>query len=768
MTNAPPQGMAVQEELSRDLNLFHITMMGLGMMIGAGVFVGIGLCMGSVGPGGLIVTFALNGLIALFSAMSFAELASAIPRAGGAYNFARIGFGRSASFIAGWMEWLAASAAGGFYAIVLSQYTLAFFYGLGWMDWVPVNQLIAQRIFGVGAALLFVYINFRGSSETGKIGALFTVGQMLFVVGIAITGIVVFFFDPGRIENFEPFLGDASWLNLLGSMGIIYVAFEGFEVIAQAGDETINPKKNIPKAILYSVFFVTVTYVAVAFATIVAIRPDAEILGGQSVWSWISSQGQDGAEGFGAAVNQLMPGWGKLLVTLAVIFSATSALNATIYSATRTSFALGRDRMLPAWFAKIHKTRKTPYIALLATAGLVVAVALTLNPKDGAATASIMFLMLFFVVNLCVIRIRRRMGDELEYGYLMPLFPLFPILAIILQALLAGGIFHESITAWIIAGVWIPLGALIYYFYSRKRAVTTEDEIHVFHEERVEPATPGQYRVMVAVANPHSALQLVQTTYRICGAKDANVELVHMVPVPSQVPLHDAEKYMFGGREAILETMLRLGPLYPISSTLRYCRNAARGIVSAVAEKRANLLILGWHGRHRAGRKQFTLGSTVDPILERSPCDVVMLKNCGGNPKFKRVLVPISGGPNSALALEIASILADPDGGQVTAFTCVTRDRSFDLTEFVDLHAEKRGLDREKIQCKTISAENVEKAILAASKEFDLLVIGTTLKGRLRQMTHVPVPESIARQCEIPLAMVRASAGLRGWLRRYI
>ena len=85
-----------------------------------------------------------------------------------------------------------------------------------------------------------------------------------------------------------------------------------------------------------------------------------------------------------------------------------------------------------------------------------------------------------------------------------------------------------------------------------------------------------------------------------------------------------------------------------------------------------------------------------------------------------------------------------------------------------DYHAEKRGLDREKIQCKTISAENVEKAILAASKEFDLLVIGTTLKGRLRQMTHVPVPESIARQCEIPLAMVRASAGLRGWLRRYI
>lgn len=94
----------IHSELSRDLTLFHITMMGLGMMIGAGVFVGIGLCMGTVGPGGLLVTFALNGLIAFFSAMSFAELASAIPRAGGAYNFARAAFGRPASFIAGWME----------------------------------------------------------------------------------------------------------------------------------------------------------------------------------------------------------------------------------------------------------------------------------------------------------------------------------------------------------------------------------------------------------------------------------------------------------------------------------------------------------------------------------------------------------------------------------------------------------------------------------------------------------------------------------------
>lgn len=106
MTNPQPpeRSTTPSGELSRELTLFHITMMGLGMMIGAGVFLGIGNAILYAGPGGVILTFALNGLIAIFTAMSYAELSSAIPRAGGAYNFARLAFGRQSSFIAGWME----------------------------------------------------------------------------------------------------------------------------------------------------------------------------------------------------------------------------------------------------------------------------------------------------------------------------------------------------------------------------------------------------------------------------------------------------------------------------------------------------------------------------------------------------------------------------------------------------------------------------------------------------------------------------------------
>ena len=274
MAGKPPQ---VTSELSRELNLFHITMMGLGMMIGAGVFIGIGLATKKAGPGGVILTFALNGALAVLTAMSYAELSSAVPRAGGAYNFARIGFGRGTSFVAGWMEWFASSVAGSVYTLAFSIYTLRFFDKMGWLSWLPGHVPGAEqpytelhiKILAVAVALVFLYVNYRGASETGKVGALFTAGQTLFLVLIGVLGVIAVVRDPSRLANFDPFLPNG-WSVLFVTMGITYVAFEGFEVIAQAGDEAINPRKNLPKAMLYSVCIVTVTYVAVAFAAVVA------------------------------------------------------------------------------------------------------------------------------------------------------------------------------------------------------------------------------------------------------------------------------------------------------------------------------------------------------------------------------------------------------------------------------------------------------------------------------------------------------------------
>jgi amino acid transporter len=488
-------------------------MMGLGMMIGAGVFLGIGSCIGIVGPGGLLLTFTLNGVVALFTAMSYAELSSAIPRAGGAYNFARIAYGRQASFIAGWMEWFASSVAGAMYAVTFALYTTRFVLET-WLqlDIMESSFGLIVKVVAVVVALVFLYVNYRGASETGKIGAIVTVGQTLFMLIIGVIGLFIVIFHPERLANFHDFM-PKGWWSLAIAMGVIYVAFEGYEVIAQAGDEVINPKKNLPKAMLISVLVVTVTYVLVTIASVVAVKagPDLVINGKQlAPWEWIASFNE---EGFRAAIGKMMP-YANALLTLAVIFSSTSALNATIYSGTRASFALGRDRMLPASFALLSAKAKTPWFALIVTGVIVIFMATILPTMQVAASASLTFLILFLLVNICVIKIRYSMQDELTYGYLMPLFPLFPILAIICQLIMMFFMHEFSIPAIVTAGIWLVTGFAVYQLYSKYHAISTSDEIHIFEEKGVQKDT-GKFKVMLAIANPKTALMLIKNTYKI-------------------------------------------------------------------------------------------------------------------------------------------------------------------------------------------------------------------------------------------------------------
>ncbi|MHC4289432.1 MAG: amino acid permease [Planctomycetota bacterium] len=764
-------------ELSRELSLFHVTMMGLGMMIGAGVFLGMGVSIGKAGPGGVVLTFALNGLLAMLTAMSFAELSSAIPRAGGAYNFARIGFGRGTSFLAGWMEWFASSVAGSMYALTFAIYTVRFAGDLGWLNGLyklfnvtagseqalPVEANIV-KVVAVITAFTFIYINFRGSSETGKIGAIITMGQTIFVVTIGVVGVITVIKDPSRLENFRPFMPEG-WSKLLVTMGFTYVAFEGYEVIAQAGDEAIDPRRNLPKAMIYSVCIVTVIYILVAFATVVSVKSGTQGVEGPA-WKFVGSFGE---EGFGEAVARMIAykNIGNIILTLAVIFSSTSALNATVYSATRASYALGRDSMLPKFFSLIHKKTNTPYGALIATGGIVFVVMTLLPTEQVVYSASIMFLFLFFMVNVCVIKIRRSMADELTYGFLMPLFPLFPILAIIGQIVLAFFFGHSSPLAWKIASVWIVAGIIIYWSYARSRATITEDEILVLEEQKHhEEPLAGKYPIMVAVANPANANQLIQSTYRLCGAKDAHLELIHMVQVPDQVSLHDADKHIHTGKEGLYEVMLSLSLHFPISTTIRYCRNVARGIVSAIRQKRTKMLVLGWHGATH--HTIFNLGSKIDPIIEQAPCNVVVLKDCGGNKVFKNALVPIAGGPNGALALEIASILTAPDEGTVTAFSVDTGRGAVDFDQFIGVNAKKFDIPRDALKTKTVKAQSAVKAILAEAKNYDLVVLGTSEKSLLAQMGRMSLPEKIACRSPKPVVMVKSDVGVRSWIRRWI
>ena len=409
-------------ELTRDLGFWDVTLIGVGAMIGAGIFVLVGSAAGRAGPA-LILAFVLNGIVALLTALVYAELGSAMPSAGGSYVFIRQALPGTFSFLAGWMSWFAHAVAGSLYALGFGSFLVEIL-RVGGFDITTVGMLaslphhVPAVGFGVLIALLFFYINFRGASETGAAGAFITVGKVLVIFLFVAGGFWVLMQNPERLATFQPFAPNGLGGVFL-AMGITYVAFEGFEVIVQAGEEVKDPKRTVPKAVITAMCIVIPTYVLVSIALLGAIDPPP---GEGLVWEWLGTVKE---LGLARAASQVMP-YGNVVILLGGLLSTMSALNATTFSATRVSFAMGRDRLLPTFFAGIHPENRTPHLALAATGGLILFMLVALPLESVAASASLMFLLLFLMVNVSSLFIRKRYGDKMAYGYLTPSSPRFP------------------------------------------------------------------------------------------------------------------------------------------------------------------------------------------------------------------------------------------------------------------------------------------------------------------------------------------------------
>ena len=740
--------------LARDLTLFDLIMMGVGMMVGAGAVLGMGVSVRLAGPGGTLIAFALSGLLTFLTAMAYAEMSSAIPRAGSIYNFARIAFGRPVGFLAGWISWLASAVAGSLYASLCGMYAVDYLSHLGLLGWLPLPVVVEERLCAVLFALLFLGVNYRGVSETGKAQTFLTLAQTLALLFIAAVGIIVGIRDPARLANFTPFL-PRGWSAVLVCMAFEFVAFEGYEVIATAGDEAINPRRNLPRAILWSVAIVTLTYIAVAFALIVGI---ADV--GMPPWEWLALQGE---KGFGEAVARLIP-FGGLLATLTVLFAGTSALNATIYSATRVSYALGRDRMLPGVLGRISATRKTPWVALLFTALIVTLVAAFLPIIHVAATASILFLFMFVLADLCVIKLRRNMAGELTYGFLMPLFPFLPAIAVVVQFVLALYIFNVSPIAWVMATTWILAGIALYLAYARSHVLPIREEILTVEET---PAlAPEGPRILVPVDSPENALRMIASVVRLADAEQASVELIHMVTIPDQVPLSDAPLYAARGKEAIAEAMLYLAARFPVRTSIRYCRNAARGILAQARRQKVDMILLGSEsGPHERKR---VLGSTITQVLGRAPCNVLVFRNCA-KPPYKRVLVPLTRNPSDALALKTASVLIDRYRGTLVALQIVPPGAtSPDLDALLKEADPERNHPPARVELRRVLPKNAPQAILKEASSCDLIVMAAAEHRWSRPAKTLTLTETLAFTSDKPLVIVKIKARSQPLLGRWL
>src|SRR6478672_892792 len=454
-----------EHKLVRSLNLIDIIMVGIAAMIGGAIFVLTGPAIGLAG-GSVILAFIINAIITIFTAMGYAELGSAMPEAGGGYLWVREGLPRPNAFISGWMAWLAHIIAGSLYAVGFGSFFVSMLHTANiltidnLLGFIPLDKLVA-----VLAIAVFTYINIKGTSETGKAGTIVTVVQLGAIISIIIAGLWSMSNTPNWQSNFANFMPMGIG-GLVSAMGLTFIAFEGYEIIVQTGEEVKNPKKNIPRAIFISLAIVVVLYCLVAFVSVGAIF-HKNIGDANTPWQFI---GKNGDLGIMRAAQLFLP-YGSFIILAGGIVSSLAALNATTYSSSRVAFAMGRHYNLPHQLSTIHSKFKTPYIATIISGVIMAIMAYSLPLTQIAIASGVIFLLLFTQVNISVITIRKMYGDKLDYGFKTPFFPIIPIIGVFLKLGLAIYLLITQPMSWVISLLWIGVGFFLYRIYTFRREI---------------------------------------------------------------------------------------------------------------------------------------------------------------------------------------------------------------------------------------------------------------------------------------------------------
>lgn len=718
------------------MSLFSVTMIGVGAMIGAGIFVLTGIAAGIAGPG-LILVFLLNGVVTLFTAMSYAELGSCFHDAGGGYLWIKEGLPQPNGFLSGWMSWFAHAVACSLYALGFGAYfghVLTESFGID-IHGLPISL---EKSLAVVACAVFAFVNYRGASETGRMGSIVTMVKILIIGMFIAFGIGVIAHKTGWQVEFTPFLPTGPTAIIM-AMGLTFIAFQGYEVIAQCSEEVIDPRRNIPRAIFVALAIVIPIYLLVAFVAIGAVSGN-----GVPAWQYL---GQQKEIAMVEAARQFMPG-GAVLFLLGGLFSTVSALNATIYSSSRVAFAMARDANLPDAIGRINERRHTPHVAIVASAVIVIIMALALPIEDVACAADIMFLLVFMQVNVAVIRLRRTRKD-LERGFKVPLFPLIPILGIATQIFILVFLVRYSPSAFLTAAGWIGIGMAVHYGYASKK------EAHVeMVREAVERLEKKEYRILVALADQESVVPLIGVAAALAGQFDGEIVALAVMEVPFQTPLATAHRMPgIEQRRVLLRDAERVAQEnnVPCEGVIRIAHRLSDGILQTAREEDCNFIVLGRSQRPSLAARLVKSG--IEQVLANAPCHVAVVK--GGSPRASlRIVAAVNDEPNSRLALQLLPAFARAwnIGAKVVGFNAEGNTaRARGLLE----HAIKdSGLAR--VELKVVEDGHLAARIAAEASPNDTILMGDAEWSGLSRLVVPDVADAVAEKHEQMVILVRA------------
>lgn len=465
-----------ENRLKRALNALDLTALGIGAIVGAGIFALTGTAAAGgahhIGAGpAIVISFIITGLTCAFAALCYAELASMLPISGSAYTYSYAAFGEFIAWIIGWdliLEYAVGNIA---VAISWSAYFVELLRGFGitfpaWLTTDYVRAMNTPEIlnsapqftipllnktipiffnlpaFGIVALITIVLV--IGIRESSAFNALMVAIKLAILLFFIIAG--AFYVKP---ENWQPFAPNG-WKGIMTGAALVFFAYIGFDAISTAAEETKNPQKNIPIGIIASLAVTTILYIAVAIV-LTGVIPYTEL---------------NVPEPLAKAFSSIDLNWAAGIVAFGAVIATTSVLLVFQLGQPRIFFAMARDGLLPKWFAKVHPKFKTPYVTTILT-GIFVAIPAAFADIGEAAELTNIGTLFAFVLTSGGVLVLRYTDPNAPRQFKTPLVPLVPILSILACFYLM--ISLPAIT-WIRFIVWLLIGLVIYFIYSYRHS----------------------------------------------------------------------------------------------------------------------------------------------------------------------------------------------------------------------------------------------------------------------------------------------------------
>jgi APA family basic amino acid/polyamine antiporter len=458
--------------LRRSLTAWDLTLLGIGAIIGTGIFVLTGTAAANQAGPAITMSYLAAGLACAFAALCYAEFASMIPIAGSAYTYAYATLGEIVAWMIGWDLILEYAVGSLTVAIGWSGYMQRLMAGFGievpaaFGAPPPAGVINLPAVIIVLLIMILLVIGVRESARFNAVMVAIKVVAVLFFLAAGFT-----YVDPTNWQPFTPY----GWPGVMAAAAVVFFAYIGFDAVSTTAEEAKNPQRDLPIGIIASLVICTVLYLAVGavlsgIVPVIQFRATADALPGVPMVAAEESTRFLNAP-VAYALAFIGQGWAAGLVSAGAVAGITSVLLVMLMSQPRIFFSMSRDRLLPTGVSKVHPRFGTPYITTIITCVLVALFAGFTNIQAAGEMTSIGTLFAFVVVCAAVLVLRARRPDA-HRPFRVPLGPVFPVLGILSCAYL---MLSLPVITWIRFLGWLDLGMLIYWFYGRRNSALVNE-----------------------------------------------------------------------------------------------------------------------------------------------------------------------------------------------------------------------------------------------------------------------------------------------------